>query len=349
MNKHNLETRLFDYLKASTKEFEAVNLFENSIRHERWPEDPLKTVEETVKRWQSVPPFISLSAWGVWHDEALVAMAHGNVFENVDHNQHVLFFELDVLPAWRRQGIGKLLFNRLVSLAREKNRTLMGSQTNSAVPDGEQFAERIGAELGLAMKINQLDLKDLDWDLMRQWQEAAQERAKDYEVGLWHGPYPEDELTQIAEMKAFMNTAPRDDLDVEDFKFTPEHLKQVDDHLAKRGVERWTMYARNLENNELAGYTEVFWEAGQPETLQQGDTAVVPKYRKNGLGRWLKAAMIEEVVAQKPQLKRVRTGNANSNAPMLKINQEMGFYEYKVQKVWQISVEKAEAYCRGSR
>lgn len=35
--------------------------------------------------------------------------------------------------------------------------------------------------------------------------------------------------------------------------------------------------------------------------------------------------MIEKVLADRPQVVRVRTGNADSNAPMHKINGAMGF------------------------
>ncbi|MBI3460811.1 hypothetical protein HY009_07770, partial [Candidatus Acetothermia bacterium] len=69
-----------------------------------------------------------------------------------------------------------------------------------------------------------------------------------------------------------------------------------------------------------------------------------PKYRNKGLGRWLKAAMLEKVLRERPQVKRLRTGNANSNGPMLKINHELGFKPYKSWIDWQVELDKALAY-----
>lgn len=348
MSVEKLETRFFEPENAANAQFEAVNHFENKIRREQWPDDPPKTVAETITRWQSFPSFIINRAWAVWCDEEVVAMVDGGFFDNVDHNQHVLFFSLRVAPEWRRKGIGKSLLRPIVQFARENERRLLGTQTDSTIKAGELFAEHIGAEVGLQMKINQLDLKDLDWEMMRDWQARAKERAAEYDIGLWHGPFPEAELEAIASLKETMNTAPRDELDIEDFKHTPEQIRQSEASLFKRGIERWTMYTRHRISNELAGYTEVFWDPGNPETLQQGDTAVVPAHRNCGLGRWLKAAMIEKLIAEKPQLKQVRTGNAGSNAPMLKINEEMGFYELKLEKLWQVAREKVEAYLQES-
>jgi mycothiol synthase len=70
----------------------------------------------------------------------------------------------------------------------------------------------------------------------------------------------------------------------------------------------------------------------------------LPRYRNRGLGRWLKAAMLERVLDDRPEVKRVRTENADSNAPMLKINQELGFRHYFAEYDWQVSVESVKAY-----
>ena len=82
----------------------------------------------------------------------------------------------------------------------------------------------------------------------------------------------------------------------------------------------------------------------RPEILGQGMTAVYPEYRNRGLGRLLKAAMLEKVLRERPQVKLIRTGNADSNAPMLKINTELGFKRYMSQVIWQVETEKVIQY-----
>src|SRR5580765_6447838 len=118
-----------------------------------------------------------------------------------------------------------------------------------------------------------------------------------------------------------------------------------------RGTERWTLYVRETATGKLAGFTDVAWTPSNPQVLQQMNTGVFPEYRNLGLGRWLKAALLERVMRNRPQVKFVRTGNADTNAAMLKINVELGFTPYSSQTVWQADLQKIEAYVesRGAR
>ena len=74
-----------------------------------------------------------------------------------------------------------------------------------------------------------------------------------------------------------------------------------------RGTMRWTAYARQRATGVFAGYTEVFWNPHQPEILHHGGTGVFPEHRNRGLGRWLKAIMLETMLRELPQAQFVRT------------------------------------------
>ena len=104
------------------------------------------------------------------------------------------------------------------------------------------------------------------------------------------------------------------------------------------------MAVRERATGRLAGITEVAWHPNRPEILQQRGTGVLAEYQNLGLGRWLKAAMLEKILRERPQVKRVRTGNADSNAPMLKINTELGFRPYISHQIWQIELAQVQAY-----
>ncbi len=125
---------------------------------------------------------------------------------------------------------------------------------------------------------------------------------------------------------------------------TPENLRSIEQFQQARGIQRWTLYLTEEATGRYAGFTEVMWNPNRPMILEQGFTGVDPAFRGRGLGRWLKAAMIEKVLAERPEVVFVRTGNANQNAPMLKINTEMGFKPYQAQTLWQIETQKVVDY-----
>jgi mycothiol synthase len=253
-------------------------------------------------------------------------------------NRHLVQIELEVEPGWRRQGLGWLLARRLVEAVEAEERRLILFGTTDRTVGGEAFARRAGAVPGLTAHTNQLDLREVDRELLRAWQERAQERAAGFEIGLWDGPYPESDLEAIAKLMRVMNEAPHGDLDVEDFNFTPEQIRDIEAQQLSGGRKRWTMYARERETGNFAGYTVLILDSARPEIIQQGDTGVLPGYRNKGLGRWLKAAMLEKVLAVWPAGRFVRTGNADSNAPMLHINEALGFRPYMAETVWQVPV-----------
>ena len=281
-------------------------------------------------------------AWAGWDPSGEVGANAVVSFPRIEENTHLVHFDLDVEPAWRGRGVGRELLRRLVAVPRSEGRRLMMTATNERAPSGEAFLRRLGAERGMEMHTNQLVLAQLDRDLVSRWLDEGPARAPGFTVGFWDGPYPDDRIEAIAALVRVMNTAPRDGLDMEDQHVTPDQIRQIEQYLAHGGTERWTAYA--AEGGRLAGYTEVHWKAGRGEIVTQADTGVSPAFRGRGLGRWLKAAMLDRIVRERVGAKFVRTGNADSNAAMLGINRALGFTPYVSRCVWQLDTAKALAY-----
>lgn len=342
------EIKQIDPRNASDQEYAAMNAFSNRIRAEMLPDDPPIPLDEAIRGWRNIPAFVDVIAWGVVDGGKIIAS--GSIsFLKTEENKHLVEFDIQVAPEYRRQGWARRLLAEIVQATQRGDRRLMITTTNERVPAGAAFMERLGADHGLETHTNQLKIDELDRDLIRTWQAQARERSSDFELGLWTGPYPEQDIHAIADLFQVMNTAPRDSLQVEDFRFTPEHLRQQEKSMTERGATRWTMYVRERATGKFAGFTEVFWHPNRPAILQQAGTGVFPEYRNRGLGRWLKAAMLDKVLRERPEVKYVRTGNADSNAPMLKINFELGFKPYFSQTVWQVEVERVSEYLNANR
>jgi GNAT superfamily N-acetyltransferase len=336
--------------EATDEQIVLTNDFGNRMRAERMPDDPPVPLEEHTAGIRNIPAFVTVRAWIVQAEPGgpLVADAHVG-FANFDSNRHVADFGIEVAPELRRRGLAKRLLGLVAEAAREQDKTLLITGTNGRVPAGAAFMKRIGAERGLETHTNQLDLAaDLDRDLLRDWQERAKERAADFELGWWDGPLPEKALPVMAAfISAVQNQMPRDDLKLEDMTFTEEHVREMDKGMIARGGERWVLYARERATGAYAGWTELFWHPNRPQILEQGGTGVLPEFRNRGLGRWLKATMLERMLAERPEARFVRTGNADSNAAMLSINNALGFKPYVSQIAWQVETDRVFGYLQG--
>src|SRR5579859_351921 len=340
-----VQIEAFDPQSASDADWRALNQFGNQMLAESLPDDPPPTLEDTIAQYRNIPAFIAAHIWVAWAGTRTEVVARALLFlPLMEENRHLGQGEVQVLPAWRRQGWGRLLLARVVAAAEQTHRRLLIGMTQSTVPAGAAFMARLGGSVGLEAHTNQLALAQVDPALLRGWITQAVARNPASALGLWEGPYPETDLPAIAELREAMNHAPHGDLDVEDFHFTPEQLRQEEAARFGRGHERWTMYVRETGAGTLAGYTEIFLNPSKPTIVEQGATAVWPQYRGRGLGRWLKAAMLEKALHERPQARFVRTGNADTNAAMLKINHELGFTPYRAESLWQVPVTTARAY-----
>jgi RimJ/RimL family protein N-acetyltransferase len=131
---------------------------------------------------------------------------------------------------------------------------------------------------------------------------------------------------------------------MEDINYTPEFVRQFEQHMLSGGRRRWVLYALHGSQDRIAGLTEVLWSPARPQILEQGFTGVRPDFRNHGLGHWIKAAMLDKVLRELPEAKVIRAGNATSNAPMLKINQALGFKLRVSWTIWQVETDSVEKY-----
>ncbi len=341
------ELKLFNPETASENYFKSRHKYLGLRKQEETPETPNPSLEFSIKNAQSwcLIKSIAFEMWHLWEDEQIIAEMFLTVSFD-ENNPHLFSLDLYILKPYRKRGHTRPLLERVMAFAHKHNRTLVTVSTISSVPEGQGFAERVGATKGMEESTNQLVLSEVNQKRLADWVGLAHTKAHEFEMGFWGGHFPEAEIDAIAELFTVMNSAPRDDLAMEDWHTTPEELREGEAYALARGVERWVLCVRHRPSGTLAGFTETYWYPENPKNLEQNATGVLPEYRGNGLGKWLKAAMIQKVLVERPVVEHIRTGNANSNAPMLAINNQLGFELYRSRTIWQLEIARLKAYLK---
>ncbi len=333
-----------DLRNAGNELLAELNDFNNQIIAEIRPDDPPTPAEQAIAAVRNLPDFVDVAMFTARDSGGRLVATGQGVVGRTGENEHLIQVNLEVLPDTRRQGIGTTLLARLAEVAEKEGRRLVLGSTNGRVPAGEAFARRIGADAGLADHVNRLVVGDLDLTLIRRWAEDGPKRAPAYELVTFDGRWPDDYVQALVDIVTVINTAPHDDLEVEDQHFTVDQWRQQEASMEASGDVHWTVAASELSTGVYAGLTDVVWNPARPKTVQQNLTVVHPDHRGHGLGKWLKAVMLERILIERPDVEDVRTSNADSNEAMLAINQELGFRPWISRTVWQVPLDKVREY-----
>lgn len=315
----------FDVASAPEAELRLRHELACAIHDEEEPEDDRIPYERWCAELAQTQPWRTTRRWTAWDESRTSLLGTGQLnLQHLETNRNLAWFHITVAPSARRQGVATRLLAELLPVAEAEGRTILGSNALEASP-GIRFLEALGADAKSTERKSRLLIADVDSDLMAEWCERAAERAADYELISWLSPCPEEHLGRFVPLTEVMNTAPRDDLEMEDWVADPERFRISEQQGIDLGWTTWTIVARHKLTGDFAGYTEVSFSPDHPDHGWQGATAVDPVHRDKGLGRWLKAAMVRNVMDEKPEITRIDTWNAFSNGPMLGINIAMGF------------------------
>ena len=125
-------------------------------------------------------------------------------------------------------------------------------------------------------------------------------------------------------------------------------LQKDDEKRAKdSGATHLTAFIREA-NGEISGLTDVYCIPSMVPQLHQLLTGVQEKYRGQGKGKWLKAAMLLKIRNQYPDIETIITYNATSNKPMLAINERLGFKLIRELYMFQVELSKVKEYLESS-
>ena len=334
-----------DLQTATDAEISEIAQFRQELAIEQRPEDP-PTPLGVIEQWLRSRPPGQWRAIFIARDGAGELAGYGVGARNLKDidNPHIYWSEIAVKPEHRRRGLARALFARVLDSLEGEDLTVI-SETTDRVPSGEAFAKAIGAKAGLPMKLNQLDLRAVEQRRIAEWSRGA---PKGYRLVSIDEAVPEELVKTYIEASEGINDMPRGEMAFNDSKLTEPQIRQRESFYKQAGMTWWLVLAIDERTGEGVGFTEVSFNPLDPHVIQQEGTAVVAAHRGHGIGLWLKAVMLERILAERADSRFIRTGNANVNAQMLAINTKLGFTYAWQTTLWQLPVAEARKALAGA-
>lgn len=329
-----------DLATMRDEELRALARFRQVLDRERVPEDPPTPLDLVARRLRNRPPTLKPLDWVVREGSDVVAMATIARWTNLT-NERWRETEILVRPDRRRRGIAKSLLRRIADASGDD--VTISANTSSRL-DGAGFAERVGAKAALEARISELSLAEVDRAMVAEW---ARIDPPGYRLAWIDDVIPDELMENVLAAYNAMNTAPKGELTFGEELTNAEMVRGWERTRHDNGGLQWILLAIHDATGATAGYTELGRHPETPWVVGQHGTAVIPAHRGRGIGKWVKARMIERVFAEWGDARCVRTGNAYVNAPMLSINDRLGFRVTFSVTAWEIAIADMRRYLAG--
>lgn len=254
-------------------------------------------------------------------------------------NRESAMFMVAVHPDHRRHGAGSLLLSVVMDRARHHGRRTLVTEcgappeTIDSVP-GVGFAKAKGFETAITNVVRRIRLPVPDESLASLEARTATS-TEGYRLESWIDVCPEEYVDQYAELCAALSTdAPQGDLALEPEVWDAERVRARERHNRKSGATTYTSVAVAPDGG-LAGHTLVTVSRDHGGVGFQDDTLVRAEHRGHRLGLALKVANLREIQRARSDLRAIRTQNADENAAMIRVNEQLGFEPIEIVRVLQ--------------
>ncbi|QNE21613.1 GNAT family N-acetyltransferase [Kribbella qitaiheensis] len=250
-------------------------------------------------------------------------------------NRQLLVAELGVEASRRRQGVGSALLDATKAAAVADGRNALLGATISPYGEGPGSGAAFAESRGFVQQHATLH-QVIDYPVAGLDAKAAEiaPHHQPYTLATWPDGCPDEHVDQYCELLSLIDDeVPLDDLELEAKRWTPERLRSVEARRRTQGHLTSTTVAI-APDGSLAGYTELTGKPQHPERLDQHDTLVRPEHRGHRLGLALKIANLQALQSRTANPATIHTSNAETNAPMIAVNDHLGFRPLEHQHIW---------------
>jgi GNAT superfamily N-acetyltransferase len=265
-------------------------------------------------------------------------------------NRHAVWVDFRVLSEHRRRGVGRAMVEATETLARADGRTVLNGIADAPVGQEDThpstpFARAMGfgSTLGGNRRRLVLPMDPGRLEMLRKDVEGAR-GAADYRIIKLIGPWPAEFVEDQCALERAMSTdQPLGDAHAEEEDWDTARVEEAARTLEASGLISVVAAAQHIESGRLVAYSRIAVAERRPMDAWQWATIVLHAHRGHRLGLAVKLANLDYLADVLPTARRVITSNAAVNAPMIAVNDLMGFEIDAVGMFWQKTLEEASS------
>ena len=255
-------------------------------------------------------------------------------------NRHTVGALVHVRPEHRRRGVGSTLLKAVEEHGRRHQRTTLMVELDEPPhlqgrSPGRTALERAGlrqvlleVRRDLALPVDPSHLDALD--------AACAPHAAGYLVRTWGGHCPDDLVDDRAALgRAISTDAPLGGLEWEEEEWDAARVRRREEQVAAMGRTCLAAGAVHEETGTMVAFTELAAPAEGEGLVHQWETVVLRDHRGHRLGTLVKTAALRRLARELPQARTIVTCNADSNRPMIAVNESLGYRPNGTLTAWQ--------------
>jgi GNAT superfamily N-acetyltransferase len=252
--------------------------------------------------------------------------------------------DLRVDPEHRRRGHGRRMLEQVLDRVRAHGRRLVFAEVGEPLDGpggtpGVAFAASTSARRVLGEIRRVLVLADVDDMALAKLRVDAEKSAAGYTLVQWVDRAPERWYDDLARLASRMTLdAPLGEMEWEPERWDAARYIETERRALERGRQRFTTAVVHDGSGRLVGYTDIGVNTERRTVAYQWDTLVAPEHRGHRLGLLLKLANLEHLRSDPRPPEIINTWNAESNAHMVAINEEIGFRPVDRWWEWQLDL-----------
>ena len=343
--KNRFEIKLLDTENMTEEEWEKFHVFFKQVAKDNYPSFRIEILDDTKNVNGKYH-----EKWIEEHHQLIDTETDKDVGRircgYMDGAKYDCVVWIDILKEYQRQGLSKLLLEKLYIFMEKHERTRAGFWMDNEVQDNISWIENKGAKLDMMLTVSKSYVDDITQEYLDKTTAVIKDDPN-LTTELWYNEFPENRMDSYLELdKDFWRTMPQGEEPINRPDTTKEFIMSWLGTLKKKGFDSYMLVAIDKRTEAVISFTHLTVNVLKLDRMHQLGTGTLDGYKKKGIAKALKSMMVELVKEKLPSVEFIFTENAVNNPPMLAINNAMGFKKWFTQRKFNLKKEDLEKFLK---